>query len=62
MAFHLEWLARDPVALARLYAAKALRTWYLSDSGRWDRWILGLHAPVYGLLAGVALLEARRKE
>lgn len=54
--FHREWLARDPLALARLYATKALRTWYLSDSGRWDRWILGLHAPIWLLaLAGAGL-------
>lgn len=50
---HREWLARDPLALAKLYAAKALRTWYLSDSGRWDGWILALHAPLWLLaLAG----------
>lgn len=54
--FHREWLARDPAALARLYAAKALRTWYLSDSGRWNGWILALHAPIWVLaLIGAAL-------
>lgn len=42
---NLEWLRRDPVALAKLYAVKLGRTWYLSDSGRWDLWILVLHAP-----------------
>lgn len=52
--FHREWLARDPVALAKLYAVKLVRTWYLSDSGRWDLWILLLHAPLWLLaLAGV---------
>jgi hypothetical protein len=39
------WLHRDPWALAKLYAVKIVRTWYLSDSGRWDVWILLLHAP-----------------
>jgi hypothetical protein len=61
--FHREWLARAPAALARLYAAKAARTWYLSDSGRWDRWILGLHAPLWLLAlagAGLWLGTARR--
>jgi hypothetical protein len=54
--FHREWLRRDPAALARLYAAKAVRTWYLSDSGRWDRAILLVHAPLWILaLAGLAL-------
>jgi|GEM_PF-2510174 len=43
--FNREWLQRDPWALAKLYAVKVVRTWYLSDSGRWDRWILLLHAP-----------------
>lgn len=53
--FHREWLARDPLALGKLYAAKAARTWYLSDSGRWDRWIVALHAPLWLLaLAGAA--------
>jgi hypothetical protein len=52
---HREWLARDPLALARLYAVKLVRTWYLSDSGRWDRWILLVHAPIWLLaLAGAA--------
>jgi hypothetical protein len=58
--FHREWLARDPLALARLYAAKALRTWYLSDSGRWDRWIVGLHAPLWLLAVAGAALWLRR--
>jgi 4-amino-4-deoxy-L-arabinose transferase-like glycosyltransferase len=54
--FHREWLARDPAALARLYAAKTVRTWYLSDSGRWNGWILVLHAPIWLLaLAGAGL-------
>ncbi len=52
--FHREWLARDPAALARLYAAKAVRTWYLSDSGRWDRSIALVHAPLW-LFAAVGL-------
>lgn len=48
-----EWLRRDPGALAKVYGVKLLRTWYLSDSGRWDRWILLLHAPWWLLgLAG----------
>jgi len=52
---NVEWLRRDPVALAKLYAVKIVRTWYLSDSGRWDRWILILHAPWWILaLAGAA--------
>ena len=55
-AFHREWLARDPAALAGLYAVKAVRAWYLSDSGRWDRLILFLHAPLWLLaLIGAGL-------
>jgi len=51
--FNRTWLRRDPWALAKLYAVKIVRTWYLSDSGRWDGWILLLHAPWWLLgLAG----------
>ncbi len=49
--FNREWLHRDPWALAKLYAVKVVRTWYLSDSGRWDLWILLLHAPWWILAA-----------
>ena len=51
-----EWLHRDPIALARLYAAKLVRTWYLSDSGRWDGWIAAAHAPWWLLAVGGAAL------
>ena len=54
--FNREWLRRDPWALAKLYGIKIVRTWYLSDSGRWDGWILLLHAPWWIL----ALLGAWR--
>jgi hypothetical protein len=54
--FHLRWAAEDPAALVGLYARRLGRAWYLSSSGRWDRWILILHGPVWLLaLAGVAL-------
>jgi hypothetical protein len=54
--FHLRWLREDPLALAGLYASRLGRAWYLSSSGRWDRWILCLHGPVWLLaLAGIAL-------
>lgn len=42
---HRHWLREDPAALARLYAVKFVRAWYLSDSGRWDTAIVVLHAP-----------------
>lgn len=59
--FHREWLARDPLALAELYVVKLVRAWYLSDSGRWDRWILILHAPIW-LLALAGLVRWLRTE
>lgn len=56
------WLREDPGALLRLYAVKAVRTWYLSDSGRWDRVILALHAPWWlGSVVGLVLWLRRRK-
>lgn len=51
---NLTWLKQDPAALARLYAAKFVRSWYLSDSGRWDTAILLLHAPIW-ILALIGL-------
>jgi hypothetical protein len=64
LEFHREWLARDPLALVRLYLVKLARTWYLSDSGRWDRWILLVHAPIWLLaLPGlVRWLRAARRD
>jgi hypothetical protein len=59
--FHREWLRRDPGALARLYGAKIVRTWYLSDSGRWDRAIALAHAPLWLLaIAGLGIWLRRR--
>jgi hypothetical protein len=59
--FHREWLRRDPGALARLYGAKIVRTWYLSDSGRWDRAIALAHAPLWLLaIAGLGVWLRRR--
>ena len=55
------WLREDPGALLRLYVLKAVRTWYLSDSGRWDRVIVVLHAPWWlGAVAGLGLWFRRR--
>jgi hypothetical protein len=57
------WLRENPGALLRLYALKAVRTWYLSDSGRWDRIIAGLHAPWWlGSVVGLGLWFSRRRE
>lgn len=58
--FHRHWLAENPLALAKLYVVKAVRTWYLSDSGRWDTWILVLHAPLWFLAVAGALRWLRR--
>lgn len=56
------WMAEDPGALARLYLLKSLRTWYLSDSGRWDRAIFWLHLPWWlGSLAGTVVWIRRRR-
>lgn len=56
------WLREDPAALARLYALKSVRTWYLSDSGRWDGAILGLHLPWWlGAVLGLGLWLGRRR-
>lgn len=57
------WLHEDPGALLRLYALKAMRTWYLSDSGRWDRVIVVLHAPWWlGAVAGLVVWFRRRRK
>jgi len=54
------WLREDPGALLRLYALKVVRTWYLSDSGRWDRAILLLHLPWWlGAVFGLGLWYRR---
>jgi hypothetical protein len=59
--FHRYWVSKDPVALLRLYAVKAVRAWYLSDSGRWDRAIVLTHLPLWLLaLAGLARWLRRR--
>ena len=58
--FHLRWLRDDPLELARIYAVKLVRAWYLSSSGRWDREIALLHAPIWALAVAGALLWARR--
>jgi hypothetical protein len=60
--FHLRWLRDDPGALARIYAVKLTRAWYLSSSGRWNRHIAALHAPIWGLaIGGVMLWIARAR-
>ena len=60
--FHLYWAVEDPVALAGLYGARLGRAWYLSSSGRWDRWIAALHAPLWALaLLGTALWARRSR-
>lgn len=57
------WLREDPMALARLYALKAVRTWYLSDSGRWDRAIVAFHFPWWlGALFGLGTWWRRRRD
>ena len=62
VAFHLRWAVDDPVALADLYARRLLRAWYLSSSGRWDRWIVALHAPLWALaIAGLAVWARRAR-
>jgi hypothetical protein len=56
------WLRENPGALLRLYALKAVRTWYLSDSGRWDRIIVGLQAPWWlGATVGFGFWFRRRR-
>ncbi len=62
--FNLEWLARDPLSLATLYGAKLAKTWYLSDSGRWDLWILVLHMPwwILAVAGGVRWLRRSRRD
>jgi 4-amino-4-deoxy-L-arabinose transferase-like glycosyltransferase len=60
--FHLRWLREDPVALARIYAVKLTRAWYLSSSGRWNRHIAVLHAPIWVLsFAGAVAWAARAR-
>jgi hypothetical protein len=60
--FHLYWAVEDPVALAGLYGSRLGRAWYLSSSGRWDRWIAALHAPLWALsLLGTALWARRSR-
>lgn len=54
--FHLRWAAKDPAALAGLYARRLGRAWYLSSSGRWDRWIVTLHSPMWLLALGGMVL------
>jgi hypothetical protein len=57
-----KWLREDPAALVRLYAIKAMRTWYLSDSSRWDRAILLLHWPWWlGAVAGLVVWLRRSR-
>lgn len=57
------WLREDPGALLRLYSLKAVRTWYLSDSGNWDRVIVALHAPWWlGAVAGGIVWIRRRRQ
>jgi 4-amino-4-deoxy-L-arabinose transferase-like glycosyltransferase len=58
--FHLRWLRDDPIELARIYAVKLARAWYLSSSGRWDREIALLHLPFWALAVAGAVLWARR--
>lgn len=58
--FHLRWAMEDPVALAGLYARRLGRAWYLSSSGRWDRWIAALHSPLWFLALAGATLWGRR--
>ncbi len=58
--FHLHWLRHDPAALLALYGRRLGRAWYLSSSGRWDRWILLLHAPLLALaLLGIVVWTRR---
>jgi hypothetical protein len=62
VAFHVRWLREDPVELARIYAVKLARAWYLSSSGRWDREIALLHSPLWVLaLCGIAVWLRRAR-
>lgn len=57
-----KWIREDPGSLLRLYAIKTVRTWYLSDSGRWDGSIALLHAPWWlAALAGIGLWLRRSR-
>ena len=58
--FHVRWAAKDPVALGSLYARRLGRAWYLSSSGRWDRWIAALHSPLWLLALVGGVLWGRR--
>lgn len=45
--FNLRWLKEDPAALFELYLLKAIRAWYISESGRWDKFLLITHLPFW---------------
>lgn len=45
--FNLKWLKEDPLALTQLYLLKYCRTWYMSDSRRWDKLTLIAHGPFW---------------
>lgn len=45
--FNLKWLKKDPAALFELCLLKTIRAWYISDSGRWDKFLLITHLPFW---------------
>lgn len=54
--FNKEWIKKDPWALFKLYVLKIIRSWYMSDTRRWDKPTLLLHLPYWIFsLAGLTL-------
>jgi len=58
--FNLKWLKEDPVALGKLYLFKFTRSWYISESGRWDRQIFFTHLPFW-IFALIGLWRWRQR-
>jgi hypothetical protein len=48
--FLIQESRRDPIAVTGLFAIKAARAWYGTDSGRLDGWVLGLQSAVVPVL------------
>jgi 4-amino-4-deoxy-L-arabinose transferase-like glycosyltransferase len=57
--FNIRWLKEDPYALAELYVLKFVKSWYISESGRWNTVTLIVHAPLW-ILAVLGFIRWRR--
>lgn len=60
--FHRRALRDEPLGLAKIYGKNLLSSWYRTVSGRWDRAIAILHAPLWALaLVGLGLWLLRSR-